>query len=927
MSATQPPHDPRARIDALFDQALDLDGAERAAFVARIAVEDRSAHAELVALLAMVDAPSPALAADALAGGPLWQALAAASPEPGHGVQPGSEIGAWRLLRPLGQGGMGMVYLVERATGEFQQRGALKLIRTGIDSEEFLHRFTQERQILATLNHPGIASLLDGGRDRDGRPYLVMEYVEGRSLDRYCDEEALSIERRLTLFAQVGQAVAHAHRHLVVHRDLKPSNIRVTTEGQVKLLDFGIAKVLGDTVPAATPATRTMARVFTPEYATPEQVAGQAITTATDVYQLGLLLYELLCGQRPQPLDDDAPATLQRVVCETEPTRPSTMIDADSAAVRGGSVQSVARRLRGDLDNIVAKALRKAADRRYASVTALLDDLERWRRGLPVRARPERFAYRAGKFVRRHPFGVLGAATTLLLLAAYALTVTVQAGIIARERDRARAEAEKARQVQALVLRLFEGADPERSGGARLSARDLLDRGWAGIQTELGDQPEVRIDLLETVGEAYRQLGLYERAEALFVPALELAQAGVSEDVSALPRSLHSLGRLRTDQGRFEDAETLLRQALELYRSGPEPDQPDVAALLGDLGSALFQQGRPDAAEALYRESLAMRRARFGDDHAAVADSLSQLGLVLRHRGNYDGAEPLLSEALALRRRLLPPTHPSLGASLSDLALVRTDLGEFDSAEALYREALTLMRTVYGEHHPHVATVMNNLARLLQTRRQGSEAQALLRQALAIRRESLGPHHPTVALTYNDLGLVLADAGELAQAEAAYREALHVYAPDHPWRSATVFNLGRIAEQRGDHPAAERLYRDALAAQSAHYGADHDRVGTDHVRLGVVLHRQGRLDDAEDHLRQALEIFRKRLPDQHPRLAAVLLPLGQLLRERGRTADAEPLLNEAWQLRHDAYGADDARTIEALEVLRGEATPVYTATR
>lgn len=924
--STPLPEDPRIRLDALFEQALDLEGEQRAAFLADLSAREPALHDRLLALLAMVDAPTSVLAPEAIAGGALWQALAAARPEE-HALPPDTQIGAWRLLQPLGQGGMGTVYLVERVAGEFQQRGALKLIRSGIDSEEFLRRFAQERQILARMNHPGIAGLLDGGRDRDGRPYLVMEYVDGRSLDRYCDEEALPLERRLALFAQVGQAVAHAHRHLVVHRDIKPSNIRVTSEGQVKLLDFGIAKVLGDTDVAATPQTRTVARMFTPEYATPEQVAGQPVTTATDVYQLGLLLYELLCGQRAQRLDDDAPATLQRVVHDGEPPRPSAMVSAEAAVLRGSNANALRRRLRGDLDNIVAKALRKAPERRYASVVELLDDLERWRRGLPVRARPERLGYRTTKFVGRHPFGVAAAAATVLLLFAYAVTVTLQADIIARERDRARAEAQKAQQVQALVLRLFEGADPERSGGARLSARELLDRGWAGIEADLGDHPDVRLELVQTVGEAYRQLGLYDRAEALFDQGLRIVRLDPARDPARHARALQSLGRLRTDQGRFAEAEALLREALQRLEPAPDTPLPEVATLLGDLGSTLFQNGQPEAAEALYRESLATRRALFGNEHADVADSLGRLGLVLRHRGEYAAAEPLLSEALALRRRLLPPTHPDLGASLSDLALVRTDLGELDSAEALYNEALALMRAAYGERHPHVATVMNNLARLLQTRRQNTEALALLREALAIRRETLGERHPNVGLALNDLGLALVETGDVEEAEEAYRQALDAYGADHPWRASTVYNLGRIAEQRGEYAVAEAHYRETLAAQRAYYGEDHDRISVGLNRLGIVLHRQGRMDEAEAHLRLALEILHKRLPERHPRFAAVLLPLGLVLRDRDRHGEAEPLLREAWQLRHDAYGADDVRTAEALLALRGQPAPPRTAAR
>nr|WP_257644080.1 serine/threonine-protein kinase [Luteimonas salinisoli] len=821
-------------------------------------------------------------------------------------------------MQELGRGGMGTVYLAERASGGFQQRGALKLIRPGVDSAEFLLRFAQERQILASLEHPGIARLLDGGRDEHGLPWLAMEYVEGRPLDRYCDALRLDLDARLALFADIGRAVAYAHRHLIVHRDLKPSNIVVTDAGAVKLLDFGIAKVLSGSGGADEPLTRTAARIFTPEYATPEQVTGAPATTATDVYQLGLLLYELLTGQRAQQRADDSLAALERSVCQYAPPRPSLRVaDADTAAcaARRTTPAALRRALRGDLDNIVGKALRKAPERRYATASALVDDIERWRQGRPVLARPESFGYRTGKFVRRHPFGVAGAAAALLLLLAYSVTVTLQAETIARERDRARAEATRAHQVQALVLRLFEGADPEASGGAQLSARELLDRGWESIEAELGDHPQVQAELLGTVGEAYRQLGLYDRAEPLFDRALEQAATVASDDPRLLARALRNRGRLHTDRGDYPQADMLLRDALARFQAAAAPPHPDIADTLDDLGHAAFRGGDHAAALALYRDALAMRRQLFGEAHVDVAQSLDGMGVVLRHQGDYAGAEPLLREALDLRRRLLPATHPRLAGSLSNLALARSNLGDYDSAAALYHEALALAIQVHGDSHPQVARVLNNQARLLHTRGDFDGALALLRRALEVRRRAFGERHPAVAQNLNDLGLALTQAGDLDAAEPYYLQALEAYEPDHPWRSATVYNLGWLAELRGDFVAAERHYREALARQRIDYGEEHERVGTDLSRLGLVLHRQGRLDEAEPHLRQALEIYRKRLPAGHQRLALALLPLGELLTDRGERDEALPLLQEAWQLRHDTFGEADPRTVAAADAL------------
>ncbi|MEJ1095758.1 MULTISPECIES: tetratricopeptide repeat protein [unclassified Pseudoxanthomonas] len=904
-----PSDDPRARIDALFEQALELEGTAREQFLDRVTDGDTELRKELETLLRLAEEPSPHF--DALIGDTRWQALAEELPS-----SSARQVGAWRLLRELGSGGMGTVYLAERASDDFKQRGALKLIRPMMDSEEFEWRFAQERQILATLTHSGIARLLDGGRDVDGRTYLVMEYAEGLPLDRYCDEQRLTIEQRLALFVHVGEAVAHAHQHLVVHRDLKPANILVTSEGAVKLLDFGIAKVLAAADDAGM--TRTAVRMFTPEYAAPEQVMGQPAATAADVYQLGLLLYELLTGQRAQPIEDVSPATLERVVCRLEPPRPSVRaaaVTAEIAAARHTSPVALQRKLRGDLDNIVLKALRKAPERRYASAAELVDDIKRWQQGRPVRARPETFGYRTSKFVRRHPFGVTGAAAAALLLVAYAVTVTLQADTIARERDRARAEAAKAQQVKSLVLRLFEGADPQQSGGAQLTARELLDRGWAGIESELPDQPEVRVELLDTVGEAYRQLGLYERAQPLFDEALTTATPLAAEYPLLLARALRSRGRLHSDLGAYDKAEEQLQSALDRYRRIRGSPDAELATTLSDLGALQFRMSDLDAAERHHRDALAMRRQLFKEEHVDVADSLDKLGTVLRHQGDYAAAEPLLSQALALRRRLLSATHPQLANSLSNLALTRVNLGEYDSADALYREAQTVMRQSRGERHPLVATVMNNHALLLQARRDFPAAERLLRDALSIRRDALGEQHPEVAMNLNDLGLALSGAGDFEGAEAYYRQALAAYPSEHPWRSATVFNLGELEEKRGNLEAAERHYREALARQRDDYGEEHERVGIDLNRIGIVLHRKGQLNEAEEHFKQALAIFRKRLPEGHPRLAIVLVPMGRLLLDRSRPEEARALLQEAWRVRHTAFGDSDARTIEAATAL------------
>ncbi len=480
--------------------------------------------------------------------------------------------------------------------------------------------------------------------------------------------------------------------------------------------------------------------------------------------------------------------------------------------------------------------------------------------------------------------------------------------------------------MKTLVLRVFEGANPDASGSAQLTARELLDRGWAAIERELGGQPDVQVELLDAVGEAYRQLGEYDRAAPLFARSLQIARAESSRQPLLLARALRSQGRVRGDLGEYAAAESDLRNALARYRLS-DANGGEVATTLGDLALLLDLRGEFAGAETLYREALAMHRTLYGERHLSVARNLGDLGMILRRQADYAGAEPLLSQSLSLRRQLLPAQHPEIASVMTDLAQVRNDLGEYDSAEALYREALASLRTSLGDAHPNVALTMITLARVLKTRRDYDGARDLLLRALAIRRQALGERHPFIALNLNDIGQTYLESSDsetgdsasrhLAYAERYYREALDIYPADSPGRSMVIYNLGQVAEKRGDFAGAEGRYREALVGQRKHYGDEHDRVGMQLNRLGIVLYRQKRLDEAEAAMRQALAIYRKRLAVGHQRFAVVLVPLGRLLIERGRVEEAEPLLREALEVRRKTFGENDPRTAEAAQALAG----------
>jgi serine/threonine-protein kinase len=486
-------------IDAVLEGLLRRPPAMRAAALDEACGADTAMRAELARLLREADDTDPLLTPGGALDGPFGADLLTRLAVD-EGVSAGGEIGPFRLVHELGRGGMGVVYLAERVDGAFTQQVALKVLKRGLDTDDVLARFRQERQILATLTHPNIARLLEGGMTEDERPYFAMELVHGEPIDQYCAREQLAIRARVDLCIAVARAVQHAHRHLVIHRDLKPSNVLITPDGEIKLLDFGIAKLIApDTDAVDVPQTRTIARMMTPEYASPEQVRGAAITTVSDVYQLGLMMYELLTGTRAQSLDGLGAAEADRVVCDTQPRRPS-------AVVTDGRVR---RQLSGELDTIVLTAIQKEPERRYSSVEALVADLVDYRQGRPIHARAPSLSYRARKFVGRHQAASAATLAGLLLLGGI---IAFYSARLATERDIARREAATATRVAEFVTTLFSQADPIRSQNASLSARELLRRGAERIDVELASEPDVQARMLNVIGGVYQSIGLYAEA-------------------------------------------------------------------------------------------------------------------------------------------------------------------------------------------------------------------------------------------------------------------------------------------------------------------------------------------------------------------------------------------------------------------------------
>jgi serine/threonine-protein kinase len=769
-------------------------------------------------------------------------------------LPPGRRVGPYRIESVLGCGGMGAVYLAVRDDSTYEKRVAIKVIRGALASPDAVERFKRERQILARLEHPNIARLLDGGATEDGLPYLVMEHIEGRPLHAYCDERRLDTRARLRLFLEVCAAVAYAHHNLIVHRDIKPGNILVTPSGVPRLLDFGIAKLVDHDAPSR--ATEATSLAFTPFYASPEQVQGEPMTTATDVYSLGVLLYEMLTGHGPYRLGSVTPLEMMKAIVEQEAEPPSAAVDrtvryatsdgrgravltpSSVSLVREGTPGRLRQRLRGDLDAILLTALRKEPSRRYATVEAFAEDIRRSLAGRPVHARPDRLLYRAGKFLRRNRWAVAAALTVVAAIAAGAASFVVQSRRVARERDRAE-------RVSTFLIELFTFAAPGEAPSSSITAREVLDRGAERIEHDLQEQPEVRADLMETLANVYDRLGLFDRAVQFSRKALAFRREAARRDPAALARSLNVLGNILVDKG--------------------------------DLHGA----------EAAYREALERRRPLHGTNSAEVAESLNNLASVLDGQGRVEESARLLEESLAIKRKVLGPEDPRVATTLANLGVNRFKSGDLPGAEARMREALALQRKVLGDHHPDVAFTLQALGVLEDEQGRYAEAEATYREALARQRKVLGQEHPDVVTTLTNLGNTLAHAGRFAEAAAVLAEALpmsrKLFDADSTDIGAVLASLADVERRRGNLEEAEGRAREALALREKKLGPDHTDTAEGRVLLGEVLLDRGRLEEAQGLLERGLRDLEKSSGPESRRREAreALEKLDQAKRRKG----------------------------------------------
>jgi serine/threonine-protein kinase len=866
-----------ARIEALLDELLDLPARERAARLDRLAPGDASLRAEVEALLAEderaagpLDAGVGTLAREALDGGG-----AAAAPAD----VAGRRIGPYRVLHELGRGGMGEVLLAERADGAFEHRVALKIVR-GAPRDDVVERFRHERQILARLRHPNIASLHDGGATADGLPYFAMEYVDGDRITAWCDARGLDVDARLELFDAVCRAVQHAHRNLVIHRDLKPANVLVTSDGTVKLLDFGIAKLVD---PGDGADARTTRSFFTPAYASPEQIRGLPTSTATDVWSLGVLLFELLTGRHPHGGDSRSSLEVARSIVEDDAPTASVTVDA-----------SLRRRLRGDLDNILHKALRRNPDERYASAEDLRLDLERYRRSLPVSARPATARYRLRKLVRRHRVGAAATGVALLSAVAGVAGIAWQSGVAAHERDRARAEAARAGAVKDYLLEVFSAADPSFESGATLTATELVERGAARIGSRFEHEPELRAEISLVLGEVMQNLAAYDRADTLLAAALagyrELSQPrGIAEATA-------EIADVATLRGEHERAVALLTEARAIAAERLGADDALATRILSSLGAARFYQGKHAEAEAALGEALRIARGASAPDTGRIADVLQSLAASQSDREDHAAAEATLREALAIQRAREPGGGTRTARLLTSLADLVGDLDRMDEAEALGREAVAIYRREYGERgHPELAVALSNLAGGLRRSGRLEEAEALQLEALEVFKRHLGEEHFFVARLLSNLSVTRMQRGDNAGAEQLLSESIRLMTkqlgPRHRSLVAPMNNRAKVLTDLGRFRESETVYRESLSIAKEVLGDRSVEGSYALLGLGWVCRRTGRLEEAETLCRTAWEDRRAALPAGHSAVLLARVSLAGVVAERGRRDEAREMLD------------------------------------
>lgn len=893
------------RLAALLAAALELPAAELPEFLERECSGDPRLRRELSELLAAhrsAEGYFEGLAGE-IATGALLELDAAARPK--------VQIGPYRASTVVGRGGMGVVYLAERADGQFTQQVAIKLLHLDMESPQLRARFLAERQLLARLAHPGIARLLDGGVTDEGRPYFVMDYVEGVPITTYCRSNALPVGAILRLFLDVIEAVSYLHRNLVVHRDLKPSNILVDGSGRAKLLDFGIAKLLAEDHLGAD-RTSTEERLLTPGYAAPEQLTGDSITTATDVYSLGTVLYELLSGCKPHPRRAGDPL----VPPTGTPVPPSAALRAGEAGADGEEPPPAHswRRIQGDLDDICSMALRPEPEQRYASAEQLGEDIRRHLEERPTQAGKGTFVYRVTRFGRRNRRSLTAA---LLVLAVLAVGYLHERGLrneAELAHERAQSQAAKAVAVSEFLGELLSSADPSRAQGEVLTVSEVLNQAAERLEGDhaLVDQPEAEASLRLTLGETYTSLREFGPARRQLEHALRLREELGLPELEIL-EVIEALAVARYREGDYSEAELLLERVLSVRTRELGEDHPETLRAMSHLANVYWFQERFDQVEALDRKTLESRQRVLGLDHPDTLRSMNALATTLFSRARYAQAAELFERALAAQRRQLGESHPDTLQLMNNLAAAYTEMGRYREAEPMARAVAEGRRRVLGARHPETGTALHNLALNLIPQARYDEAETLLLEAIDIRREDSVPSGLLFSQSY--LADIYREQGRYDEAEELYRSVLErqgaTRGPEDAQTLRTASSLAALHLRRGGVAAAKRLITSTLDSQRKVLDPSHPDLLGSQIILARVHNAQRDFDPAESLIHQTIEAGKVALAPDHPLVLEAVEVRTEALRGLGRVDDARALAQTLYRDRERVLGAKHPWTLAA----------------
>ena len=812
-------------------------------------------------------------------------------------------VGPYTIIEKLGEGGMGTVYLAEQKK-PLRRRVALKLIKLGMDTRSVVARFEVERQALALMNHPNVAMALDAGSTEDGRPYFVMEYVEGVRITEFCDTNRLDVSARLTLFGQVCAAIQHAHQKGVVHRDIKPSNVIVCQQDgspHPKVIDFGVAKATNQPLTERTLFTERGVLIGTPEYMSPEQakIDNSDVDTRSDIYSLGVLLYELLVGALP--LDADLLRSvshdeIHRLVRDYEPSKPSTHLTGvggcgeEAARNRGTDVRTLRRHVRGDLEWIVMKCLEKNRDRRYATVGELIDDIKRYLHHEPVMAGPPTLSYRIQKFVRRNRALVYSVSTIFAFLLAATITIADMYAEALSAKTHAEIERAIAHDISEFVQDMLHSIDPEIARGRDVSVlREVLDGAAARLDAKPIAEPRIAKSLHETIGRAYQSIGQNRQAERHLRAALTICNTDTTTKPLDIASATSTLGNLLRQMSQFEEAESLLRNSLSLRRRETGTNSLEVAEALLDLAILLDQIGA-DECESSYRDALEIHRHRESMNSSTAARTLHGLAVFLDSHNRLNEAEQPYRQALEIQRNLMGDNHPNVIPMQLGVGYWLRRTGRYELAEEQYLIALQICRENLTDEHPKLLNVLSNLAALYQDMGRYESAEPIYRETLEIERRVHGEQHVNVATTTNNLASLLFTLGRMEEAETLFRQAATAYrkvlGADHYWVSISLNSVARIREAAGDYDETEKIIAECLRIRRVNPNPSAWAIAELETIRGACLTARKQYTEAERALLVSLEDLQKHYPDNKRVIKDTRRRLAKLYTSWGRPENA-----------------------------------------